>query len=143
LRHCFILRQLTHYRPFNLVGQKKKQKKKVHKRRKVDMCKDKLLYLNKFGKITQGGCSSRVQLSFGNFVLGLSEAELAVLKDYIPPLYEEERALGLPVDEKNIFLSPSISYLMLAFSLEELEGLMDLINQASIILEIQKIISED
>jgi hypothetical protein len=31
---------------------------------------------------------------------------------------------------------------MLAFSLEELEGLMDLINQASIELEIQNIINE-
>lgn len=107
------------------------------------MCQPKLLYLNKFGKITQCGCSARVQLSFGNFVLGLSETELDVLKDYIPPLYEEERALGSPVDERNIFLSPSISHLMLAFSLEELEGLMDLINQAAIVLQIQNIISED
>lgn len=106
------------------------------------MCNHKLLYRNKFGKISQCGCSARVQLSFGNFVLGLSEAELDVLKDYIPPLYEEEREQGTPVDERNIFLSPSIDHLMLAFSLEELEALMDLINQASIVIEIQNIIKD-
>jgi hypothetical protein len=107
------------------------------------MCNHKLLYRNKFGKISQCGCSARVQLSFGNFVLGLSEAELDVLKDYIPPLYEEERKQGTPADERNIFLSPSINHLMLAFSLEELEGLMELIYQAAIVLEIQNIINED
>jgi hypothetical protein len=107
------------------------------------MCTHKLLYQNKFGKISQCGCSARVQLSFGNFVLGLSEAELDVLKDYIPPLYEEESKLGTPVDERNIFLSPSINHLMLAFSLQELDGLMDLINQASLVLEIQNIIKEE
>jgi hypothetical protein len=76
-------------------------------------------------------------------VLALSEAELEVLKDYIPPLYEAERGEDAPVDERSIFLSPSINHLILAFSLEELEGLMDLINQAAIVLEIQRIIRED
>lgn len=107
------------------------------------MCNQKLLYRNKFGKISQCGCSARIQLSFGNFVLGLSEAELEVLKNYIPPLYEAESKQGTPVDERNIFLSPSIHHLMLAFSLEELEGLMDLLNQASLVLEIQNIIREE
>ena len=107
------------------------------------MCQPKRLYLNKFGEITQCNCSARIQLAFGNFILALSEAELRVLQDYIPPLYEEEKSLSQSVRERNIYLSPSIHHLMLAFSLEELAGLMDLINQAAIVLEIQKIIRED
>jgi hypothetical protein len=51
-------------------------------------------------------------------------------------LYRQEKLLGLANKECNILLSPSIHHLMLAFSLEELEGLMDLINQASNILQI-------
>jgi hypothetical protein len=45
--------------------------------------------------------------------------------------------------KENIFLSPTISHLILAFSLEELEGLMDLGHQASFVLEIQNIPSKD
>ena len=107
------------------------------------MCPPKRLYRNKFGEITQCSCSCRIQLSFGNFVLGLSEPELEILKDNIVPILEAERALGTPVEERKIFLSPSIHHLMLAFSLQELEGLMDLIQQAAIVLEIQNIMNED
>ncbi|KAA5541663.1 DUF6686 family protein [Adhaeribacter rhizoryzae] len=106
------------------------------------MCQVKRLYQNKFGEITQCACSARIQLSFGNFVLGLSESELEVLQVYIPPLYEQEKQSGLPANERNIFLSPSVHHLMLAFSLEELAGLMDLIHQASLVLQIKNILKE-
>src|SRR5688500_5880702 len=103
------------------------------------MCQIKRLYQNKYGEISQCACSSHIQLTFGNFVLGLSETELEVLKAYISPLYEQEKELGHPVNERYIYLSPSVSHLMVVFSLEELAGLMDLLNQASIVLQIQKI----
>ncbi|GEO04946.1 hypothetical protein AAE02nite_26100 [Adhaeribacter aerolatus] len=107
------------------------------------MCEVKRLYQNNFGEISQCGCSARIQLNFGNFVLGLSETELEVLQGYSPPLYEQEKEAGRPTNERNIYLSPSVYHLMLAFSLEELAGLMDLINQASIVLQIQKILKEN
>jgi hypothetical protein len=47
------------------------------------------------------------------------------------------------VEERNISLSPAISHLMLAFSLEELAGLTELIIQADSALEIQRIIRKD
>lgn len=107
------------------------------------MCQHKLLFRNKFGQITQCGCSARIQLSFGNFVLGLSDIELDVLKTYIPRVYEAEKETATHTRERSIYLSPSIDHLMLAFSIEELEGLMDLLNQASLTLEVQKILNKE
>jgi len=106
------------------------------------MCQIKRLYQNKFGEISQCACSARIQLTFSNFVLELTESELEVLQAYIPPLYEQEKQSGLQANERNIFLSSSVHHLMLAFSLEELAGLMDLIHQASIVLQIKKILKE-
>lgn len=104
------------------------------------MCNTKILEHNKFGYIARCNKCENIQLAFGTTAITLDEDQFDEFRETIRD-YHEAYACKENPEVKDLYVptvEPSIS---MVFSYKEIEILMEMLEQASLSLEIHKVLS--
>lgn len=105
------------------------------------MCKLKILELNEYGYVAKCEKCNHIQIAFGNIVMTQEEKEFHEFKKFISHRYKSrqtENEIVCP-QHKSIYLQIPNSNIKFLFNKNELEKLNELLEQSSILLEVEKI----
>ncbi len=103
------------------------------------MCRSLMLHHTEHGCVSLCSECSKIQICFGTTATVHSYNEFSTFCRMIDDLLET-RGNTESRFQKTVFISTQIENLMLAFSIEELEYLNDLLSQASAMLSIRSIL---
>lgn len=103
---------------------------------------DELIILSKAEESYIGICSccSTINFVYKNIAIKFTLEEFEYFKNYFDNLIVDHFVFESRTG-KNIFMSSSMPNIVFCFSKNEISGLKDLLNQASVMLEVKKILS--
>ena len=101
----------------------------------------KMLHDNEMGYVARCKCCSEVQMGIGNVVIHLDLGNFQRFHGTFKAIHRnnQENLLKLPNGEKIVVRTP-VKNLMLSFSLEEFEQIIDLLAQAWVLMEADEMV---
>lgn len=94
------------------------------------------------GYITVCTCCGTLNLLFNNIALNFTEDEFYYFKNYFDDL-QERRDKEVDLTEQNVYMSTPVKNMLFCFSLLEIRQLKRLLAEASIMLQVFKILNND
>lgn len=104
------------------------------------MCNFKTLHQSNNGYVTQCSRCNHIRIVFGNFCITQSKEGLQTMASDIGKFYETKQS---EEKNKNIYLRTPAKNIMLVLTINELEELNNLLQQASLLLEANNILYAD
>lgn len=103
------------------------------------MCNFKTLHFNEHGYVVQCEDCSRFQLAFGNIAVSQTGDEFREFTRLVAHKYGDKTYSGC-LHRKDIYLETAARNLMLVFTPTELKNLNDLLQQAELSVELNKLL---
>lgn len=105
------------------------------------MCKPKVLEHNKHGYVARCNKCGNIQLAFGTTSITLDEVQFDEFRETLRDYHEAHVYLDSE-EVKAIYIPTAIPSISLVFSLKELQIFIDMLEQAHLSLEVNKVLSE-
>jgi hypothetical protein len=105
------------------------------------MCKHKVLSKNSYGCIVQHACTGKLHLGFGNILAVFTEQELNDFYAVCRKLEQNHSEYGLE-DEQNYYVHTGSRQFVLMLKIHEIKQILSLIEEAVLLLDVNKILYE-
>lgn len=105
------------------------------------MCNTKVLEHTKFGYIARCNKCENIQVAFGTSAITLDEEQFHEFRETIRD-YHEAYACKESPEVKDLYIPTEVPSISLVFSYKEIEILMEMLEQASLSLEVHKVLAE-
>ncbi len=104
------------------------------------MCNTQILEHNKFGYVARCKKCQSIQLAFGTTAITLDEKQFDEFRETIRDYYTAYACKESP-EIKDLYVSTEVPAISMVFSYKEIEILMEMLEQASISLEVKRVLS--